>query len=117
MAKKLNKTEYTLQSVSSGKNFNDAGWMLEAPDENNPTLIRAVYKNTQLNVKDNGYGIYKFADWLPVHRMLEGSSPPVTYLSEGLAKELGLKNLYITFSGYWPEKEAMMKTCSFKVWS
>lgn len=27
---------------------------------------------------------------------------------------LGLENLYITFSGYWPEKGAMMRTCSFK---
>lgn len=114
MAKKLNKTEYRLQSISSGKIFNDAGWMLEAPDEVNPGLIRAIYKNTQLNVKDNEYGIYKFADWLPVHRMLEGSSASITYLSAGMAKELGLKNLYITFSGYWPEKEALMKTCSFK---
>ena len=63
---------------------------------------------------ENGFGIYKFADWLPVVRMLEGSSAPVTYKSEGLAKELGLKNLFITFSGFWPEKGALMKTCSFK---
>jgi cysteate synthase len=31
-----------------------------------------------------------------------------------LAKELGLSNLWITFSGYWPEKQATMDTCSFK---
>jgi cysteate synthase len=77
-------------------------------------LIRALYKNKQLNVKDNCYGIYKFADWLPIQRMLEGSSAPLTYKSEKLAKKLGLNNLYITFSGYWPEKGAVMRTCSFK---
>jgi cysteate synthase len=38
----------------------------------------------------------------------------VTYKSEGLAKELGLTNLWITFSGWWPEKGARFKTCSFK---
>jgi cysteate synthase len=27
---------------------------------------------------------------------------------------LGLNNLFITFSGWWPEKGAFMKTCSFK---
>ncbi len=58
--------------------------------------------------------MYKFADWLPVSRTLEGSSAPVTYKSEGLAAELGLKNLWITFNGYWPEKNAYMKTGSFK---
>jgi cysteate synthase len=31
-----------------------------------------------------------------------------------LAKYLKLNNLYITFSGYWPEIGATMKTCSFK---
>ncbi len=59
-------------------------------------------------------GLYRFADWLPVSRILKGSSAPVTYKSEGLAKELGLTNLWITFSGYWPEKGAGMTTCSFK---
>ena len=51
---------------------------------------------------------------MPVCRILKGSSAPVTYKSEGLAAELGLKNLWITFSGYWPEKGANFKTCSFK---
>ena len=38
----------------------------------------------------------------------------MTYKSEGLAEYLGLSNLYITFNGYWPERNAMMKTGSFK---
>jgi cysteate synthase len=39
---------------------------------------------------------------------------PVTYRSTGLAKELGLKRLYISFNGYWPERGAQMPTGSFK---
>jgi len=101
-------------SVKTGKCFNDKGWTLDAPDETEPTLIRAVYEKKQLEVHDNSFGIYKFADWLPINRTLTGSSAPVTYKSEGLAKVLGLKNLWITFSGYWPEKGVNMKTCSFK---
>ena len=38
----------------------------------------------------------------------------VTYKSRGLAGELGLENLYISFNGYWPERGARMPTCSFK---
>ena len=101
MTLKLDKTRYTLLSTYSGKIYKDAGWMLEAPNEDKPALIRAVYDKKQLQVKDDAFGIYKFADWLPVQRILEGSSPPITYKSEGLSKELGLSNLYITFSGYW----------------
>jgi cysteate synthase len=101
-------------SVKTGKVFTDKGWTLDAPDETEPTLIRAIYEKRQLEVRDDSFGIYKFADWLPIGRMLKGSSAPVTYKSEGLAKALGLKNLWITFSGYWPEKGVSMKTCSFK---
>ena len=77
-------------------------------------MVRAVYQKKQLDVKDTSYGVFRFADWLPVHKMLEGSSAPVTFKSVGLAKHLDLDNLYITFSGYWPEKGAFMRTCSFK---
>jgi len=108
------KTNYLLQSVKSGKTFDDTGWVLDAPNEKDPTLIRAIYEEKQLDVKDDSWGLYKFADWLPVSRTLKGSSAPVTYKSEKLAAELGLKNLWITFSGYFPEKGATMTTCSFK---
>jgi cysteate synthase len=107
-------TSYILQSVYTGKKFADEGWMLEAPDEAEPSLIRAVYENARLQVKDASRGLFQFADWLPVKRYLTGSSAPVTYQSDGLARHLGLGNLYITFSGFWPEKGAGMQTCSFK---
>ena len=46
--------------------------------------------------------------------MLKGSCAPVTYKSSKLAAALGLKNLYITFNGYYPKIGAHMSTCSFK---
>ncbi len=107
-------TTYQLQSVHSHKIFDDSGWLLEAPGETQPGLIRAVYQKQQLHTGDECLGLYKFSDWLPVRRMLKGSSAPVTYRSESLAKYLGLNNLYITFSGWWPEKGGQMPSCSFK---
>jgi len=107
-------TEYKLQSVASGNIFNDSGWLLDPPGENEPSLIRALYKNKQLQLKGDRFGLYTYAYWLPVGRMLKGSSAPVTFKSDSLAEALSLKNLYITFSGYWPDKGAWMPTCSFK---
>lgn len=107
-------TNYKLKSVASGYKFDDSGWMLTAPGEQNQTLIRAEYECRQLQLLDEDFGFYKFASWLPVKRILRGSSAPVTYKSNGLAGELGLTNLYITFSGYWPQRNALMTTCSFK---
>lgn len=107
-------TSYRLQSQYSGNFFDDGNWMLEAPGEDKPSLLRAVYSRKQLNTYGDEQGLFKFRDWLPVTRVLQGSSAPVTYKSEGLSAKLGLPELYITFSGYWPEKGAGMKTCSFK---
>jgi cysteate synthase len=114
MEKTFIPTNYKLQSLATGKIFEDTGWMLDAPGEEKPALIRAIYNQKQLHLREASMGFYRFADWLPISRILKGSSAPVTYKSEGLAKELGLTNLWITFSGYWPEKGANMTTCSFK---
>lgn len=107
-------TTYKLKSFKTGNEFSDKGWTLDAPNESEPTLIRAIYEKKQLNLGDKSQGFYQFSDWLPIRKTLEGSAAPITYKSEGLANALGLTNLYITFSGYWPEKGAHMKTCSFK---
>jgi len=114
MSPSIPKTNYKLQSIASGKIFKDTGWVLDAPGEEKPGLIRALYEHKQLHLKGSEYGIYTFADWLPIQRTLKGSYAPITYKSEGLAKELGLSNLWITFSGYWPEKGIEMSTASFK---
>lgn len=114
MSLKIDKTQYILESQATKKTFKDEGWTLNAPDESQAGLVRAIYAKKQLEVKNDSFGLFKFADWLPIHKMINGSYAPVTFKSEGLAKEIGLNNLYITFSGYWPEKNIEMKTCSFK---
>lgn len=107
-------TEYLLENCLTHRQFEDTGWLMADPQDPAGALIRAVYAKKQIDIKDRSCGIYRFADWLPVSRTLKGSCAPYTYRSEGLAKKLGLENLYITFSGYWPEKEVFMNTCSFK---
>lgn len=114
MAEQFQPTRYRIRSLVTGREFHDENWMLEAPDGEDPSLLQSVYEKKKLELKPGPYGLYTFADWLPVRRMLEGSSAPVTYKSEKLAKKLGLTQLYITVSGWWPEKGALMKTCSFK---
>lgn len=107
-------TKYTLKCVATGREFEDTGWILDDPEYKAPSLVRANYAKKQLELKPETYGLYKFCDWLPVKRILNGSSAPVTYKSEALAKHLGLENLWITLSGYCPAKGVRMTTCSFK---
>jgi len=108
------KTKYHLQSLCCGKQFEDQNWELTCPDNDGPALIRAIYDDKQLVIDETLPGLYKFSSWLPVDKTLEGSGAPVTFKSAGLGNALGLKNLYITFNGYWPEKGAFMNTGTFK---
>jgi len=114
MSFQISPTRYQLQSVATQHIFDDTGWLLDAPGEKQPGLIRALYEKKKLSLRGKDYGIYTFADWLPIQKTLKGSFAPITYKSKGLANYLGLHNLHITFSGYWPEKGIEMKTCSFK---
>ena len=107
-------TKYTLLNVSSGDVFQDEGWSLNYPESKTPSLIRAIYESKTLSLRDDEKGMYKFADWLPLRRHLSCESSPVTFRSEGLATALELKNLWITFNGYFPKVGANMTTCSFK---
>ena len=106
--------KYRLMNVADGRIFEDKGWVLDDPEGKTPSLVRAIYEQKQLRLGDERLGLYKFSDWLPIKKTLENPSTPITYRSEKLAQRLGLKNLYITFSGWWPERGARMTTCSFK---
>jgi len=102
--------EFQVRCVSDGSV--QPPYALSCPHDK--SLLRADYSAKTLVLRDYP-GIWKFHDWLPVQGIIpEASACSVTYKSMGLAKELGLKNLYISFSGYWPQRDVRMKTCSFK---
>lgn len=111
---KFQKTIYHLKNVADGREFEDSGWTLADPEYKYPSLIQAVYENKRFMPREDLDGIYRYADWMPVKRILKHSCTPVTYKSKGLASFLGLENLYITFSGWNPRIGAKMRTCSFK---
>lgn len=108
-------TKYHLQTIATGRLFDDQGWTLDDPQCDKPSMVRPIYEKKQLIVKEGqDLGLYRYADWLPIKKTLQNPTEPITYKSEGLAKRLGLNNLYITFNGWWPERNARMTTCSFK---
>ncbi|HUJ16464.1 MAG TPA: cysteate synthase [Nitrospirota bacterium] len=75
-------------------------------------LLVTEYRDARFQERSTE-GIWRF-NWLPVHEP-EGVQPgPLVYRSQGLARHLGLENLYIVFNGYWPEQGALLETCTFK---
>lgn len=112
---KIVPTKYQIRCIANGELCDDNGWILDYPDCCTPSMVRAEYSRRKLHVKKNKkFGLYRYANWLPVKRILSRSAEPITFRSKALAKELGLRKLYITFNGYWPEIGALMRTCSFK---
>lgn len=104
--------EYAVRCVGCGSTQPDYALACACPSGS--SLLRAYYSSRMLITRDHP-GIWKFYEWLPVRGISKaGEGCSVTYKSAGLAEELGLKNLFISFSGYWPEKNAAMLTCSFK---
>ncbi len=76
-------------------------------------LLRTVYESKRLEVREYG-GVFKFYDWLPVHSVIKTESSPVAFRSDGLSKELGLDDLWVGFTGYYPERGCKVKSCTFK---
>ena len=103
--------KYLLRCPGCGRSFPDR-YTLDCPSGCD-VLLRTVYAERRLTPRSLP-GVFRYKDWLPVEGHLKVDAGPVSYESVGLARELGLSNLTVTFSGYWPERGGGMETCSFK---
>ncbi len=106
--------KYALRCILCGKEYATDPYRLSCDEEHEPSLLRAIYNNKKLEVKENFPGLYRYIDWLPIERYFEIEGKPITYQSKNLARHLGLDHLFISFNGYWQERNAHLFTCSFK---
>ncbi|MDV0442619.1 cysteate synthase [Methanorbis furvi] len=103
--------EYILRCVSGGEVLPEH-YTLSC--DKHAGLLRTEYAARQLTVRPELPGIFRYIDWLPVHGVLPTESRPMTFQSEELCRELGLPNLWVTFTGYYPERQCLVPTGSFK---
>ena len=82
-------------------------------------LLRAEY--AARFVPGSEGGVFRYRAWLPIRRSAapaaahrQAAPGPVAYRSRELARRIGLDELVVLFSGYWPERGAYCETCSFK---
>ena len=102
---------YRLRCVGGGEIVPDPA--AQSCPNGHDSLLRTEYRTRRLRLAPCT-GIFRYLCWLPVSRPLLPSGGAVTYRSTGLARELGLPRLFISFSGYWPEQGAALATGSFK---
>ncbi|MDD1704303.1 MAG: cysteate synthase [Methanoregula sp.] len=77
------------------------------------SLLRAEYADRRLPLAPHP-GIFRYIAWLPVRWPLLPAGGPVAFPCKELSRELGLTNLTVSFSGYFPERGATLTSCSFK---
>ena len=115
---KIQATEshYVLACPVCGGTYADSSheFLLSCPEPHGPALLRAVYREKRFKAHPEHTGVFRFLDWLPIRRHLPDAAGPAVYRSTGLGKLLGLDNLFVVFSGWWPDKGAYMETCTFK---
>ena len=105
---------YQLKCSVCGYTFADDGISLACPREHEPGLLITEYVTKAFAPDRNAPGIARYWRWLPSFQISSSSCIPITYQSERLNRALGLPNLWIAFSGYWPERGSEFATGTFK---
>ncbi len=105
---------YLLICSGCGRRYADDGLILDCSAEHAPALLQTQYSDDSFSSLAAEDGIFRYRRWLPVMRTQQGAGRTVVYRSHGLARSLGLPNLWIAFNGFWPERGAVFETATFK---
>ena len=103
--------KYQLRCLKTNKLIDD-NYTLHYSDN---ALLRAEYLQP-FELKEEETGVWRYVSWLPVSEPNEYIAGTVTYKAEELGQVMGLNNLWISFNGYWPEKEACARLVVSRIW-
>jgi cysteate synthase len=110
----MSARHYALRCPVCGRTTADDGLLLRCPEIHEPALLRAEFLDRRFEPDPASDGIFRYRRWLPAARPLAGAGRSVTFRSERLARMIGLRQLWVVFNGYWPERGATLDTATFK---
>lgn len=105
---------YQLTCRSCCARFDDDGVRLHCPDDHPRALLQVTYSEDHLTVEPAASGVFRYQRWLPVSRNRPSSARPLVYRSDLLSRDFALAELWVSFSGYWPERGVLFETGTFK---
>ena len=105
---------YQLICPVCGLVLDDDGLRLACPRPHSPALLTTRYSSRTLQSNRRAAGMDRYQCWLPGANQSAHAAKTVTYQSPRLSAKLRLPHLWITFSGYWPERGATLETATFK---
>ncbi len=104
---------YRLVCCACGATYADDGVRLDCDITHGPALLRTQYATDQFDPGDDT-SMLRYRAWLPLAREVASRARTAVYRSAALGAYLGLEQLWIAFSGWWPERGATLETGSFK---
>lgn len=109
-------SHYRLTCLRCGRSYaeSEAGFRLGCDAQHEPALLRAEYAESGFRVEPREAGLFRYRRWLPIRRTFPEAGRTVVFHSRRLGDRLRLDALFLAFSGYWPERDAGLETCSFK---
>src|ERR1700716_8084 len=105
---------YVLRCTVCGTAYEDDGFLLDCHAAHEPGLLLSDYGATSLEPDATQSGIFRFRQWLPIQSPPRSGGRGVVYRSTQLSAALGMSDLWVAFSGSWPERGANLPTGSFK---
>jgi cysteate synthase len=106
--------DYRLRCSGCGASFEDDGVQLDCTQAHAPALLRSQYDEASFRIDDAEPSVLRYRRWLPTGREIATASRTAVFRSSGLAAKLGLRDLWIAFNGWWPERGATLRTATFK---
>ncbi|MBA3259789.1 MAG: cysteate synthase [Gemmatimonadales bacterium] len=105
---------YALRCRACNCTIEDDGFVLGCSALHEPALLIADYQDHRFQPDRSSADLFRFRQWLPTARRMDGSGSGITYRSDRLARAAGLDELWISFNGWWPERGASLATATFK---
>lgn len=105
---------YLLRCRGCDTTYEDDGYRLHCSGEHAPALLTTQYADRRFAPDAAVDGIFRYWRWLPARGVAHGAAASIAYRSEGLSRTLGVRDLWISFSGFWPEAGARLETGTFK---
>ncbi|MFI1914794.1 pyridoxal-phosphate dependent enzyme [Nocardia sp. NPDC020380] len=93
--------------------FADDGVVLECGNCTENSLLRSRYDLGEFRPLP-GAGPTRYRNWLPIIRSVPSPNVTTVFPGHELGRALGLSNLWIAFTGYWPERDCYAESFSFK---
>jgi cysteate synthase len=104
---------YQLRCCGCDATYDDDGVRLACAN-GCTALLRSEYVQTAFAPDISEIGTFRYHEWLPVRKRLPHAGSVAVFRAHTWGRAFGLSDLWIAFSGLWPDRGASLASATFK---